>query len=205
MTWTRAVRDMAWLQARVSVSEATGCWEWKLARNRLGYGSYGDNTGPKHVTRKAHRLAFELANGYLPSAVLHRCDNPPCCNPAHLFAGTLSDNVQDMLTKGRGGVAVLTWAQANEIRSALAAGAQGRRLAVIYGVTEHAISKIKRGKTWRTGDAPPAARTTCQICGQNLAPGRLPNTIYCSNRCAGAAYRRRQGQKPRARRSLVSE
>lgn len=205
MTWTRAVRDMAWLQARVSVSRTTGCWEWKLARNGLGYGYYGDNTGPKHVTRKAHRLAFELANGHLPGAVLHRCDNPPCCNPAHLFAGTLSDNVQDMLAKGRGGMAVLTWVQADEIRSALASGTKGRKLALIYGVTEHAISKIKRGKTWRNGNPLPPRPVTCQICGQSLAPDGRSNVIYCSGRCGHAAYRRRQGQKPRTRRSLVSE
>jgi hypothetical protein len=80
-----------------------GCIEWTKARSTFGYG---------RITRGArgagwaftHRVAWELANGPIPDGmcVLHRCDNPPCCNPDHLFLGTLSDNTQDMIAKGRG-------------------------------------------------------------------------------------------------------
>jgi hypothetical protein len=75
------------------------CWPWQRHRNPEGYG----------VTklagfRRAHRLAWCLTNGPIPDGMLvcHTCDNPPCCNPAHLFLGTESDNRQDMLAKGRG-------------------------------------------------------------------------------------------------------
>lgn len=75
------------------------CWPWMAARTTHGYGSFH-----KDGTRRlAHREAYELENGVLPDGtqVLHSCDNPPCCNPAHLFLGTYRDNVHDMKAKGR--------------------------------------------------------------------------------------------------------
>ena len=75
------------------------CWDWPHARHEAGYGvcTY------KGVKTTAHRLAYELTNGPVPDGmyVLHTCDRPQCCNPAHLFVGTPKDNVADMLAKGR--------------------------------------------------------------------------------------------------------
>jgi hypothetical protein len=79
----------------------SGCWEWTAARANNGYGRI---SWKGHVER-VHRVAAHLALGLdLRSAavVCHRCDNPPCFNPEHLFIGTLSDNTQDMIGKGRG-------------------------------------------------------------------------------------------------------
>ena len=72
------------------------CWEWRGLRDKHGYG----RKGPYKTT---HRLAWEWANGPVPAGmcVLHRCDNPPCCNPDHLFLGTQADNLADMVAKGR--------------------------------------------------------------------------------------------------------
>jgi hypothetical protein len=79
-----------------------GCWPWMGARERNGYGQLGNRILRKHL--KAHRVAYELAVGPIPEGFLvcHACDNPPCCNPSHLFVGTGADNTHDMIAKGRG-------------------------------------------------------------------------------------------------------
>lgn len=76
------------------------CWEWTARRMPRGYGV----TYMGGKTELAHRVAWTIANGEIHDGlfVLHRCDNPPCCNPSHLFLGTDQDNVDDMMRKGRG-------------------------------------------------------------------------------------------------------
>lgn len=78
-----------------------GCWPW------IGGSDLKDGRGRfwlNGTTEYASRLAWIYIHGLIPEDlhVLHKCDNPPCCNPTHLFLGTLSDNTQDMLAKGRG-------------------------------------------------------------------------------------------------------
>lgn len=91
------LRERFW--ARVDVGESDACWEWTLGRSPRGYGKI--KIAGCHL--RAHRVAYELAIGPIPDGlwVLHRCDNPPCCNPAHLFLGTAADNAADMVAKGR--------------------------------------------------------------------------------------------------------
>src|SRR5947209_19812053 len=87
---------------RVVVAGADDCWVWTGARSKSGYGRIGADR-PRRVLQ-AHRVAYELTNGvHLPpeDCVLHRCDNPPCCNPAHLFLGDRAVNNADMDAKGR--------------------------------------------------------------------------------------------------------
>lgn len=80
-------------------AEPGACWVWTGATLK-GYGQIGD----AGVVKYAHRVAYELAFGPIPDGLMvcHRCDNPPCCNPDHLFTGTALDNVADMVGKGRG-------------------------------------------------------------------------------------------------------
>lgn len=74
------------------------CWEWKQARDKDGYG----NTSYNRVRYGAHRLAAMLSGMEIEGlCVLHRCDNPPCCNPLHLFLGSIADNNRDAANKGR--------------------------------------------------------------------------------------------------------
>lgn len=85
--------------AFVNTNRESDCWMWTGARMR-GEGSYG-----RFRNRLAHRVAWELFKGPIPFGlyVLHRCDNPPCVNPEHLFLGTQQDNMDDAHQKGRGG------------------------------------------------------------------------------------------------------
>jgi len=93
-----SLEDRFW--ARVD-RDPDGCWEWTGARWVEGYGrlSLGPGVGPK----KAHRLSWELHYGAIPDGldVLHRCDNPPCVRPDHLFVGTQADNMRDARAKHR--------------------------------------------------------------------------------------------------------
>jgi hypothetical protein len=75
------------------------CWEWIGPRTDRGYGHLVINKKNK----RAHRVAYELAVGPIPAGlvVMHRCDNPPCCNPAHLSVGTVAENNADAARKGR--------------------------------------------------------------------------------------------------------
>jgi hypothetical protein len=83
-----------------------GCWNWRLVKDRVGYGRLKVQLGTREKFRHtpAHRYAWELWRGPIPDGmnVLHACDNRACCNPSHLFLGTQKDNIQDMHAKGRG-------------------------------------------------------------------------------------------------------
>lgn len=81
---------------RVQKTHEHGCWIWTGPRDAKGYGRWGK--------KGAHRHAWQEANGQLPEGqwILHHCDNPPCVNPAHLYPGTVVENVRDMVTRGRG-------------------------------------------------------------------------------------------------------
>lgn len=80
------------------------CWEWTGPKHPAGYGIVERLTDDGHF-RRAHRFAWYLANGPIPDGmyICHACDNPSCCNPAHLFLGTPVENVVDREQKGRGG------------------------------------------------------------------------------------------------------
>lgn len=84
--------------------KSDGCWGWSGATGRHGYGSLSSRD--KKVSKspeKAHRVSYEKTFGPIPEGlhVLHRCDNPPCTNPEHLFLGTPKDNAVDRTEKGR--------------------------------------------------------------------------------------------------------
>lgn len=90
--------------AKVDVGQ-DGCWAWLGARKKNGYGTYSFGSNTKHYVQHAHRLAFCLSRKEtIPAGmhVLHTCDNPICCRPAHLYLGSRSDNMKDMHAKGRG-------------------------------------------------------------------------------------------------------
>lgn len=85
---------------KVAAGKADECWLWTAARSDRGYGKFRIRA----LKMRAHRVAYMLHHGEVPDdlCVLHSCDNPPCCNPAHLFLGTHKTNAEDRDAKGRG-------------------------------------------------------------------------------------------------------
>lgn len=130
------------------------CWQWKGASKGNGYGHTA--FGP------AHRHAYRLLVGPIPEGmdVCHRCDNRGCINPAHLFAGTRLQNMQDCKAKGRtakgsglgdrtgenGTAAKLTWANVRAIR---ASPDTSKSLARRFSVSCDNIRRIRRNDTWK--------------------------------------------------------
>ena len=142
------------------------CWEWQRGRFASGYGrldvkrAYGRAWAPVC----AHRIAWTLSHGAIPPGrfVCHHCDNPPCCNPDHLFLGRPRDNHADMIQKGRGRGPVgernanhkLTDAGVVTLRLRGAAGESAAVLASEYGITDAHARRLMRG-VWRRGAGGP--------------------------------------------------
>lgn len=136
----------------------SGCLEWQRKLDSDGYGKIRrGGKGTPHV--RSHRLAWELANGPIQEgmSVLHKCDNPPCCDVEHLFLGTNIDNMADMTAKGRKphganahrAMAKLTEQQVKDIRANYAlCRVRQWELAHRFGVGQDVISRIVNGKAW---------------------------------------------------------
>lgn len=154
------------------------CWEWLGgAWTQQGYPRLQHPINGKWKSLAANRVSWEVAHGPIPEGmvVCHRCDNPKCVNPHHLFLGTHQDNTQDMMQKGRNGgqfqpghaplrkgdahpQAKLTQAQAEEIRETYLRTHHLRRrdprrpsletLAAKYGVSKKTVLNVVHGRIW---------------------------------------------------------
>lgn len=145
------------------VDKSGDCWLWTGGTSSGGYGAA---TWPNGQQTTAHRVSWEITYGPIPDGmqVLHRCDNPACVRPDHLFLGTQQDNMDDMIAKGRKpmGCAVLHAPQNGEsnnnakltedvvrrIKQRLAEGAHQCDVAREFGATKTNVWAIAHGKSW---------------------------------------------------------
>lgn len=149
--WRRVNKDST---APAHRPELGPCWLWTGYTDPKGYG---------YVSKKAaHRTAWELTYGAIPhdAWVLHRCDTPSCVRPEHLFLGTLQENVQDCVDKGRHphgathGGAKLTETAVQDIRRLYAAGRiTHKALGERYGVNQTSVTRIVNRQYWRDSDS----------------------------------------------------
>lgn len=143
--------------SKVSRGADDECWLWTGAVDTRGYG----NMNCDGATRRAHRIAWELARGPIPpgvghhgTVVMHTCDNRICCNPGHLKLGDHGANMADMREKGRrrqinvgqtNGRAKLTPEQVRAIR---ADQRSKRTIAQDYGISPAQVQRIRNGQQW---------------------------------------------------------
>jgi hypothetical protein len=137
---SEAVEIRFWKHA--NKGEPDDCWEWVGHRaGRMRYGALRVDSRYE----MAHRLSFLFAFGWSPQYVLHKCDNPPCVNPRHLFAGTIADNSRDMVNKWRKPGKV-TPAVKSTIFALHECGMKQRAIANQVGLNQATVGRVLRGK-----------------------------------------------------------
>jgi hypothetical protein len=148
--WNASFTTQTILDNIIKDSE-TGCWNWQRGRHERGYGLFRENK--KQI--RVHRKSYELFKGPIPEGMMvcHHCDNPPCCNPDHLFVGTCTDNLRDCSSKGR--KAAVNRSLSNEQATAIKSDPRrNREIAKDYGILDQTVYAIKKGLYYRY-DAPP--------------------------------------------------
>lgn len=154
MARRKDIQQRFWGKVDKSAGE-DACWIWNAQRGPQGYGRFqvGD------VSKLAHRMAWLFTAGRESDAcVLHRCDNPSCVNPSHLFEGTRGDNNRDRAEKGRSKPPMvfgemchssrLRDAEVREIRDLVKNGATQQSVGARFGVRQDHVSRICSRKSW---------------------------------------------------------
>jgi hypothetical protein len=147
----KSLQERFW--SKVNIPDLFLCWEWLGYRDHNGYGELGVNGR----TTSAHRLSYTLNIEAIPDGlfVLHKCNNPACVNPYHLYLGSQQDNMNDMVRASRQTIgenhpnAKLTETQVIEIIKLLKTNIKHKVIAEIYSTSEANISLINSGRLWK--------------------------------------------------------
>jgi len=155
-SWSDAIN---YFHQGYDINGKSGCWIWERGKTSAGYGIISYNRG-KHIY--AHRLSYQISNGAIPPGleICHKCDNPPCVNPLHLFSATHAENLADARKKGRfspppstlgslNGNSKLSELDVLKIRYLRKKGGSRPKVASQFGVTPGAIWFIDTRRTWR--------------------------------------------------------
>lgn len=156
--------DLQRFWSKVNIGDPNECWEWQAGKQHSGYGNFS----LRGQGVRAHRVSWALANGPIPKGrlILHRCDNPPCVNPNHLFDGSQADNMHDMSNKGRSpcgeksAVTDFTEEEIYSIRCRYARGETQRELAEEFRVAQSTIGRIVRFEVWEDVGGPKVSAST---------------------------------------------
>lgn len=138
--------------SKVYKNEHSGCWEWQGSKNNEGYGQVSYQ-GKIHLV---HRLTYELIIGRIESDmyVCHKCDNPKCCNPAHLFIGTPRDNQIDCRLKNRNPTSKINYNNALKIKRLFNDGYSRKEISQQYSISYQQVCRIINGKYWNYVNPP---------------------------------------------------
>lgn len=152
-------RFVARYRTYVQPRDGDACWSWLKSRNETGYGQIEFSRNGVRFNLLAHRVAWALHIGDIPSGFLvcHKCDVRDCVNPNHLFLGTANDNTQDMLRKGRHRAdageechnALLTEEDISLIRGLHRKGLGASFISRIFGVRPCTITNLCAGRSWK--------------------------------------------------------
>lgn len=148
---TRPIAERFWKK----VDKSGECWLWTGNKDKHGYGRIRCD----HRKIRVHRVSFMIKFGEIPTGlcVCHKCDNPPCVNPEHLFLGTHADNIKDMFAKHRNNPprgqrnhsAKLNERKVRLIRKIVSSHSMSnRRIAKRFGVSSQSIDAIANGRSW---------------------------------------------------------
>lgn len=148
--------ESAMITYEAHVTRTQNCWGWKGSKNPGGYGKITVRIDGKATTISAHKLSYQVHKGDVTSglSVLHKCDNPCCTNPDHLFLGTHKNNMEDKIAKGRGSTvksisnAKLTRAQVLYVWGHRNSTITAQTLATELEVNEYTVRDIWLKRTW---------------------------------------------------------
>lgn len=153
----RPIAERFW--EKVDVRGPNDCWEWKAAKGPSGHGQFriGSKRDGTQRSIPAARVAYELTYGPMKEGLeaCHKCDNPPCCNPAHIFAGTHQDNMDDMVAKGRNAKGEkypqtkLKADDVRQIRQLCADGMSQESVGKQFGISQASVWFIVTRKRWK--------------------------------------------------------